>query len=72
MINKFKTYEMLFVVFLILAIIYYKLGFIHSETGNKSVLKILAYSFFYRSLYIVPLIIAIYKLIRGDIRWYTK
>jgi len=60
------------ILFFGLAIWYYKQGFIHSETGNKSVIKILAYSFFYRSLYIVPLILAIYKLARGDIRWYTK
>ena len=60
------------ILFFGLAIWYYKQGFIHSETGNKSIIKILAYSFFYRSLYIVPLILAIYKLARGDIRWYTK
>jgi poly-beta-1,6 N-acetyl-D-glucosamine synthase len=59
-------------IFFILAMFYYKTGFKNSETGNKSVLKILAYSFFYRSLYVIPLIIAIYKLARGDIRWYTK
>ena len=59
-------------IFFILAIIYYKQGFKNSETGNKSILKILAYSFFYRSLYIIPLLIAFYKLFKGDIRWYTK
>lgn len=59
-------------LFFILAIYYYKIGFIHSETGNKSVLKILAYSFFYRTLYVIPLIIAIYKLTKGDLKWYTK
>lgn len=58
--------------FFILAIIYYKIGFINSQTGNKGVLSILAYSFFYRSLYVIPLLIAIYKLLKGDIRWYTK
>jgi cellulose synthase/poly-beta-1,6-N-acetylglucosamine synthase-like glycosyltransferase len=60
------------ILFFIMAIFYYKQGFKHSETGNKSVLKILAYSLVYRSLYIIPLILAIYKLARGDIRWYTK
>ncbi len=59
-------------IFFSLAIYYYKTGFKHSETGNKSVLKILAYSFFYRALYVIPLIIALYKLAKGDIRWYTK
>lgn len=60
------------IIFFILAIIYYKLGFKNSQTGNKSVLKILSYSFFYRSLYVIPLLIAIYKLVKGDLRWYTK
>ena len=59
-------------MFFILAIMYYKAGFKNSETGNKSILKILAYSFFYRSLYIIPLLLALYKLAKGDIRWYTK
>lgn len=59
-------------IFFVLAIYYYKIGFKNSETGNKSIIKILAYSFFYRSLYTIPLIIALYKLARGDIRWYTK
>jgi len=58
--------------FLIMSLYYYKKGFKNSETGNKSVLKIFAYSFAYRSLYIIPLIIALYKLAKGDIRWYTK
>jgi cellulose synthase/poly-beta-1,6-N-acetylglucosamine synthase-like glycosyltransferase len=60
------------VLFFILAIFYYKIGFKNSQTGNKSVLKILGYSFFYRSLYVIPLIIAIYKLAKGDLGWYTK
>ena len=59
-------------MFFILAIYYYKTGFKHSETGSKSIISILLYSFFYRSLYIIPLLIAIYKLTKGDIRWYTK
>lgn len=59
-------------IFLTMSVIYYKEGFKNSETGNKNVLKIFAYSFFYRSLYIVPLILSLYKLAKGDIRWYTK
>jgi len=59
-------------MFFIMAIIYYKIGFKNSETGNKSVLKILAYSFIYRPLYIIPLILALYKLSKGDLGWYTK
>src|SRR3989338_1637937 len=60
------------ICFFALAIWYYKTGFMSSETGNKSVIKIVGYSFFYRSLYVIPLNIALYKLARGDIRWYTK
>lgn len=59
-------------IFFVLAIIYYKTGFKNAESGNKSVLKILSYTLFYRSLYTIPLIMALYKLARGDIRWYTK
>lgn len=71
--NFFLTLLLFFALsFLVLAIHYYKLGFKNSETGNKSVLNILAYSFFYRSLYIIPLLIALYKIVRGDIKWYTK
>lgn len=60
------------IIFLGLAIYYYKKGFKNSETGKQRVIKILAYAFLYRSLYIIPLLIAIYKLVKGDIRWYTK
>jgi poly-beta-1,6 N-acetyl-D-glucosamine synthase len=79
--NPFRYFEFSFyITFLIivaaiyfgLAIWYYKEGFRNSETGNKSVLKILAFSFIYRSLYIIPLILALYKLAKGDLRWYTK
>ena len=60
------------ITFFILAIIYYKIGFRNSQTGNKGILKILSYSIFYRTLYVIPLLIAIYKIFKGDIRWYTK
>lgn len=69
---SFTLLLFLAILFFGLAISYYKTGFKNSETRNKSVLKILAYSFFYRSLYVIPLILALYKLARGDIRWYTK
>ncbi len=59
-------------IFLIISLYYYRLGFKNSETGKKNIFKILGYTFIYRPLYIVPLIIAIYKLVRGDIQWYTK
>ena len=60
------------ITFFILAIIYYKIGFKNSQTGNKNILKILSYSIFYRTLYVIPLLIAMYKIFKGDIRWYTK
>ncbi len=60
------------IVFLSLAIAYYSTGFKNSEMGSKNILSILTYSFIYRPLYIAPLLIAIYKLAKGDIRWYTK
>ncbi len=60
------------VIFLTLSIWYYKIGFKNSETGNKSVLKIFAYAMIYRSLYVIPLVLALYKLAKGDLRWYTK
>ena len=60
------------IIFFIITIWYYKIGFLNSETGDKNVLKILVYAMIYRSLYVMPLIIAIYKLIKGDLRWYTK
>lgn len=76
---KYLTFEISFtlliffaLIFFTLSIIQYKIGFRNSETGNKSVLKILVYSIVYRSLYIVPLILALYKLAKGDLRWYTK
>jgi len=59
-------------IFFVLALIHYKAGFKASETGNKSILKILSYTLIYRPLYIIPLLESIYKLARRDIRWYTK
>jgi len=59
-------------LFFICSIFHYKMGFRNSETGDKSVLKILAYSVLYRALYIIPLVAALYKLAKGDLRWYTK
>jgi cellulose synthase/poly-beta-1,6-N-acetylglucosamine synthase-like glycosyltransferase len=60
------------VIFSLLSIYFYKLGAKQGEAHDTSILKILIYSFVFRSLYLIPLIMAIYKLARGDIRWYTK
>ena len=59
-------------IFFVLALFYYRVGFSHSENKKVGVGKILSYALLYRALYVVPLIIALYKLAKGDIRWYTK
>lgn len=73
---EFELYLTILIIFslgfLIVSIYYYKIGFKNSETGKKGILSILAYTFIYRPLYIIPLIMSIYKLIKGDIKWYTK
>jgi len=57
-------------IFFSLALIYYKLAL--KDYENKKIINILIYALIYRPLYILPLLISIYKLFRGDIRWYTK
>ena len=39
---------------------------------KKNLKTILVYTFIYRPLYLIPLILSLYKLAKGDIRWYTK
>lgn len=58
--------------FFVFAIIYYKAAIKHSDLKSKGILTLLIYLFIYRSLYTIPYIMALYKLIKGDIRWYTK
>ncbi len=60
------------ILFLILSIMYHKCVFAESELKNRSISRILIYTFIYRPLYLIPLILSLYKLARGDIRWYTK
>jgi len=59
-------------IFFILAIWYYKAAIQGQEIKNKGILSILTYSIIYRSFYTIPLLICLYKLLRKDIRWYTK
>ncbi len=59
-------------LFFLLAIGYYKLGFNHSKYSHASIVQIFIYSALYRALYIIPLVLALYKLAKGDLRWYTK
>ncbi len=59
-------------MFFFLSFVYYKLALKGSETKYKKIKNILIYTFIYRPLYLIPLIISIYKLIKGEIGWYTK
>jgi len=59
-------------MFLVLSVLYHKFAFRKSQLLKKGIVTILIYSFIYRPLYIVPLVMSLYKLIKGDIRWYTK
>lgn len=79
--NPFKYLDFVFlptvliflaIIFMGITIFYYKTGFKNSETGNKNILKIFTYALIYRSLYVIPLILALYKIVKGDFRWYTK
>lgn len=79
--NPFKFIEIKFVfsflllfglIFLVLVIIFYKLAIGKEKLKRKNLLTILTYAFIYRPLYIIPLVVSIFKLIKGDIRWFTK
>lgn len=59
-------------VFFIMSTIYYKYVIKDTEMESKGILNILIYTLIYRTLYIIPFIMALFKLLRGDIRWYTK
>ncbi len=56
--------------FLALSIVYYKLALRDSE--KRGIFGILIYAFVYRPLYTIPLLMSIYKLIKGEFGWYTK
>jgi cellulose synthase/poly-beta-1,6-N-acetylglucosamine synthase-like glycosyltransferase len=79
--NPFKYAEFSFIVsflllfgliFLCLALFYYKFSIRNENIKSKSILTILIYTFIYRPIYIAPLVASIFKLIKGDIRWFTK
>jgi cellulose synthase/poly-beta-1,6-N-acetylglucosamine synthase-like glycosyltransferase len=59
-------------IFLTLVIIFYKFAIGREKLKRKNLLTILTYAFIYRPLYIIPLVVSIFKLIKGDIRWFTK
>jgi len=58
--------------FLALSFIYYRKAVKNAKLKKKNVLTILTYTFIYRPLYLIPLLGAIYRLIKGDLGWYTK
>lgn len=59
-------------IFFILSYFYYKSAIKDSSLSHKNLFTILSYAFIYRPFYTIPLLISIYRLIKGDIRWYTK
>ncbi|MCX6746954.1 MAG: glycosyltransferase [Candidatus Pacearchaeota archaeon] len=59
-------------IFLVLSLIYYKFIMSSSEFKKRNMSTILVYVFIYRPLYLVPYLMALYKIIKRDIRWYTK
>ena len=58
--------------FLILSVIYHKYALKKSTLKRKGIFTILTYIFIYRPFYIIPLLLALYKLAKGDLGWYTK
>jgi len=59
-------------IFLGLSIYYYKSAMKDLDVKKKNLLTILSYAFIYRPLYTIPYILTLYKLLKRDIRWYTK
>ncbi|MFC1710784.1 glycosyltransferase [Nanoarchaeota archaeon] len=67
------TFLMIFgLLFMILAFTFYGIAIKRADLKSKSILTILTYTFIYRILYVIPLVTALYKLVKGDINWYTK
>jgi hypothetical protein len=60
------------VIFLTLALVYYKFAIKDAELKSKNILSMLTYAFIYRTLYVIPLVSSLFKYIKGDVRWYTK
>lgn len=59
-------------IFFILALVYYKASIKNAELKNNKITSILIYILIYRALYAIPLLISLYKIVKRDIRWYTK
>jgi cellulose synthase/poly-beta-1,6-N-acetylglucosamine synthase-like glycosyltransferase len=59
-------------LFMILALFYYKTIAKELPSKRKSIRILLIYIFVYMSLYIIPLLLSLVKLVKRDMRWYTK
>jgi len=59
-------------LFFVLSLVYYRYAMNDVKFNFKTFKRILVYTFIYRPLYLIPLIISIYKLMTGKIGWYTK
>ena len=68
----FSVLLMLGLTFLTLSFIYHRIALNKSDLKNKGIMTIFKYTFLYRPLYMIPLVISLYKMSRKDIGWYTK
>ncbi len=59
-------------LFFTLSLMYYKFATQDASLKRKDIFTIIIYAFVYRPLYLIPLVMSIFKLIKRDIRWYTK
>ncbi len=60
------------IIFTFLSFAYYKYIIRHGNVKDKNFFYLFIYIFIYRTFYMIPLVVSLYKLIKGDIRWYTK
>jgi cellulose synthase/poly-beta-1,6-N-acetylglucosamine synthase-like glycosyltransferase len=60
------------IIFTCLSVGYYNYIMLKGQVKKRGIFSLLIYIFIYRTLYVVPLIGSLYKLIKGDLRWYTK
>lgn len=67
----FGFITVMFIAFMTFAIVYYK--YVLDKTEIKANYReVLTYMFIYRTFYLIPFIGSLYKILKRDIRWYTK
>jgi cellulose synthase/poly-beta-1,6-N-acetylglucosamine synthase-like glycosyltransferase len=59
-------------MFMIFTLIYYRSAVKDSDIKRLKLRSLFSYIFIYRPLYLIPLVVACFRLAKGDIRWYTK